>query len=73
MESLTTGNTSHIKEKWELEIHVIIKDHEWENGLVRGHKITNSQYLKELNWKLNLRYCRTILISKFYNTKTNLC
>lgn len=69
-----SGNTLDIKEKWEMEMNVIIDDDSWEDGCERGHKITNSPSWKEFNWKIKMRYFRTpLIVSKYNGALTNLC
>lgn len=38
------------KEKWELELSIVVDDNVWED------LCPNSQLWKEFDWKLNLRY-----------------
>ncbi len=42
LQSQAEDNTLDIKEKWELEMNVVIEDEEWETICERNHKITNS-------------------------------
>lgn len=74
LQSDISGSTLWVKEKWELEMNVVIEDQEWEQLCERGHKLTSSPAWKEFMWKVNVRYFKTLLIiSKFDKTKTNLC
>uniref|UniRef100_A0A3P8TVH1 Reverse transcriptase domain-containing protein n=1 Tax=Amphiprion percula TaxID=161767 RepID=A0A3P8TVH1_AMPPE len=69
-----SGDSLHIKERWELEMNVIIKDEEWQEVCDSGHKITNSPMWKEFNWKIKMRYFKTpSIISTFDKRNNNLC
>ena len=62
-------NNLDIKEKWELEMNIIISDEQWENSCEQGHKVTSSPNWREFGWKIKMRYFRTPLItSKWSNT-----
>lgn len=74
LQSLFRGSSPEIKEKWELEMNIIIEDQVWEQICENVHKITNSPTWKEFAWKVNLRYFRTpSTIFKIDNSKTNKC
>jgi len=69
-----SGNSLDIKEKWELEINVVIEDEEWEVVCGQGHKIPHSPVWKEFNWKLKMRYFKTpSSISKYDKNNSKLC
>ena len=62
-------NNLDIKEKWELEMNIIISDEQWENSCEQGHRVTSSPNWREFGWKIKMRYFRTPLItSKWSNT-----
>ena len=56
LESDTSQNTDYIKEKWELELNVIIEDTTWKDIWEGCHKGINSQLWKEFDWKIKIRY-----------------
>lgn len=59
-------NTSYIKNKWELELNVVIEDEEWETICIGCHKGINSNMWKEFDWKMKTRFFRTpLVVSKF--------
>ena len=69
-----SGNSLDIKERWELEMNVIIEEEEWERACEKGHKISNSPIWKEFNWKLKMRYFKTPMItSKYDRNMSNQC
>lgn len=68
-----TENTQYIKEKWELEMNVIINDDEWEQTMLEGHKITNSPTLREFEWKTKIRFFRTPFITSKFGKSSNQC
>lgn len=64
----------HIKDRWELEMNVIIEDEEWREVCESGHKLTNCPIWKEFNWKIKMRYFKTPSItSTFDERNNNLC
>ena len=74
LQTSVAGSSLGIKEKWELEMNVVIEDQIWELVCENGHKLTSSPTWKEFIWKVNLRFFKTpLIISKFDKTKTNLC
>ena len=74
LQTIVAGSSLGIKEKWELEMNVVIEDQIWEQVCENGHKLTSSPTWKEFIWKVNLRFFKTpFIISKFDKTKTNLC
>lgn len=61
-----TQNTWNIKEKWELELNILIEDELWDNLCKGSHTGINSQSWKEFDWKLKVRYFHTpLVISNF--------
>ena len=59
-------NTWNVRDKWELELNIIIEDAVWESLCVGSHKGINSQLWKEFDWKLKIRFFNTpFLISKY--------
>lgn len=67
-------NTFDVRNKWELELNVIIEDMTWENVCEISHKGINSNLWKEFDWKTKIRYFRTPLeISRFYKNVSPLC
>lgn len=74
LQSHMSGNILDTKEKWELDINVIIEDETWEQVCEEGQRVTKSPLWKEFGWKLRMRYFRTpFLVAKFNKNKTNLC
>ena len=63
-----TQNTLNIKEKWELELNVIIEDSTWEDLCSTCHKGINSPLWKEFDWKLKMRYFYTPLVISSFGT-----
>lgn len=65
----TSQNTEYIKEKWELEMNVIIEDSTWKDIWAGCHKGINSQLWKEFDWKVKIRFFNTpFIISSFVKT-----
>ena len=65
-------NNLDIKEKWELEMNIIISDEQWESSCEQGHRVTSSPNWKEFGWKIKMRYFRTPLVtSKWSNTSAH--
>lgn len=64
--SETSQNTCNIKEKWKLELNIIIEDNIWEHICANCHKGTNRQLWKESDWKLKITYFNTPLIISSY-------
>ena len=59
-------NTFHIKNKWELELNIIIEDGEWETMCIGCHKGINSNTWKEFDWKMKTRFFKTpSVVAKF--------
>lgn len=69
----STENTLNIKEKWELEMNIIIKDEEWVETMRNGHKITKSQILREFEWKTKTRFFRTPFITSRFGKTWEEC
>ena len=54
------------KNKWELELNIIIEDGEWETMCIGCHKGINSNMWKEFDWKMKTRFFKTpSVVSKF--------
>ena len=51
----TPDNTFHIKNRWELELNIIIEDGEWETMCIGCHKGTNSNMWEEFDWKMKMK------------------
>lgn len=68
----TLQNTEYIKEKWELEMNVIIEDSTWEDIWAGCHKGINSQLWKEFDWKVKIRFFNTPLVISSYVKNSNL-
>lgn len=62
-----------IKEKWELEMNVVISDEQWVNSCKRGHKLTSSSNWREFGWKLKMRYFRTPQITSKWSNTSRQC
>ena len=71
----TLQNTNHIKEKWELELNVIIEDSTWVDICTGCHRGISSQLWKEFDWKVKIRYFNTPFIISSYvkNPNVALC
>ena len=69
----STENTLNIKEKWELEMNIVIKDEEWVETMRNGHKITESQILREFEWKTKTRFFRTPFITSKFGKTSDRC
>ena len=62
----TPDSTLYIKNKWELELNIIIEDGEWETMCIGCHKGVNSNMWREFDWKMKTRFFMTpAVISKF--------
>ena len=62
----TSDNTFYIKNKWELELNIIIEDGEWETMCIGCHKGINSNMWKEFDWKMKTRFFKMpSVVSKF--------
>lgn len=70
-----TEYIEYIKDKWELEINVIIEDSEWRDIWAGCHKGINSQLWKEIDRRLNIRFFNTHFIISSYvkNPNAALC
>ncbi|MEQ2273730.1 hypothetical protein XENORESO_008121 [Xenotaenia resolanae] len=69
-----SDNSIDIKQKWELEMNIVIEDKEWERVCENGHKIIHSPGWKEFDWKLKMRFFKLpFSISKYDRSATNLC
>ena len=71
----TSQSTNYIKEKWELELNVIIEDSTWMDIWTSCHKGISSQLWKEFDWKVKIRFFNTpFIISSFVkNPNVALC
>lgn len=66
-------NNMAVKEKWELEANIIIRDIDWEETFQSGHKLTNSPTWREFEWKVKMRYFNTPSITSKYSNTSDLC
>ncbi|KAJ0059923.1 hypothetical protein NL108_015598 [Boleophthalmus pectinirostris] len=60
-------STLDVKNKWELELNVVVSDMEWENAWEEWQKCLSSQNWREYSWKLRMRFFKTPIITATYN------
>lgn len=56
-----SNDTLHIKQQWEMELNIIIDKDLWEDICSKCHRGIGSQYWKEFDWKVKIRFFRTPL------------
>lgn len=67
----TSQNVEYVKEKWELELNVIIEDSTWTDIWAGCHKGISSQLWKEFDWKVKIRFFTTPLVISQYTKNPN--
>lgn len=53
------------REKWELEVNLVITDEDLKLSCRKEHKITNSPIWKEFEWKVKMRFFLILVTSEF--------